>query len=156
VNVQHDCHAAGCKPTGTIPHRQEREDTGLTRQTVVHNDDSRFIINTHALHNATLLRNFLPRYHTVPRPLYADRRKRRDELGQELAQNETARRAEISRKTAETKKRNKALRAEREQVAAAPLTEEPDNEEDENTDIESDEGMSDERPAKRKRVTAIS
>lgn len=110
-NVQHDCHSSGCTASGTAHQRQERQPSDKIIHTIVHKEDTRFIINTHALHNASLLRKFLPRYLTVPRPLYPDRRKRHDELGKELVITEKARRVEIARKTAETKKKNATRRA---------------------------------------------
>lgn len=86
------------------------QETEVFLRTIVHKEDTQFIINTHSLHNATLLRKFLPRYLTVPRPLYADRKKRHTELGKELAAAEASRRAETARKTAETKKKNQAAK----------------------------------------------
>ncbi|KAK7453960.1 hypothetical protein VKT23_011472 [Stygiomarasmius scandens] len=61
INVQHDCRAAGCAPTDTRKQRQERLDSDREISIIKHNyDDIHYIINTHALHNAAKLCQFLP------------------------------------------------------------------------------------------------
>ncbi|KAF5374921.1 hypothetical protein D9758_000015 [Tetrapyrgos nigripes] len=107
VNVQHDCRASDCQASKTVPKRQERQDSGAVVRVIVHNDDRHFIINTHALHNASLLRKFLPRYLTVPRPLYADRVAWHRGLAEELVVKQAEKAEETKRKAAETRKRNK-------------------------------------------------
>ncbi|KAJ6543334.1 hypothetical protein B0H10DRAFT_1740243, partial [Mycena sp. CBHHK59/15] len=59
---------------------QERQQSDTIIHSIVHKDDTRFIINLHGFHNARLLRKYLPVVLTTPRPLFADRRQRHDEL----------------------------------------------------------------------------
>ncbi|KAF8804948.1 hypothetical protein BYT27DRAFT_7105864, partial [Phlegmacium glaucopus] len=123
-NVQHDCQAHKCEPTGSTRQLQERQETNRVIRSIVHKDDTNFIINLHALHNATLLRKFLPRYMTVPRPLFLDRRKRLDELGVKITEQMLAKKAATTAKAAETRKKNNQAKA---AAAAAKAGEEVDN-----------------------------
>lgn len=107
MNVQHDCRASDCDASGTTPQLQERQITDRVAHSVVHKDDTRFVINTHALHNATLLRKFLPRYLTVPRPLFPNRHQRHTDIAVNVAAQQQAKRAVTKAKTAATKLRNK-------------------------------------------------
>ncbi|KAJ6528118.1 hypothetical protein B0H19DRAFT_1214630 [Mycena capillaripes] len=62
------------------PHQaQERSESKLTRKIRAHKDDSRFLLNTHALHNAHLVRETLPRSLTAPKPCFADRHAKHSE-----------------------------------------------------------------------------
>ncbi|KAJ7848917.1 hypothetical protein B0H13DRAFT_1906518 [Mycena leptocephala] len=79
-NVQHDCRACGCDASGVTPQMQERQESDTIIHSIVHKDDTRFIIKTHGLHNAGLLRKYLPVALTQPCPLFADQRQRHDEL----------------------------------------------------------------------------
>ncbi|KAJ4464605.1 hypothetical protein C8R41DRAFT_872068 [Lentinula lateritia] len=110
VNVQHDCRGSNCQPTGKVIQRQERQDSGVSMKSIEHNDDRHFIINMHALHNAHLLRRFLPRYLTVPRPLHSDRKKWHGELAKTLVVTQAEKRAETNRKAAETRAKNAATK----------------------------------------------
>lgn len=49
---------------------QERVESGLSRTYIEHRPVERFIINTHAFHNAHLLRAILPRSLVSPIPLH--------------------------------------------------------------------------------------
>ncbi|KZV84010.1 hypothetical protein EXIGLDRAFT_807538 [Exidia glandulosa HHB12029] len=72
-NVQHDCNSGTCQAAVTDADvRQEREAVMKRLLTVTHDDNGRYIINTHALHNAHLLRRTLPRHLTVPQRVHAD------------------------------------------------------------------------------------
>ncbi len=111
INVQHDCAASRCEATEDVACIQERQETTKTRKVIKHCDNAHFIINTHALHNAAQLRQFLPRYLTVPRPLYGNRRKRHDELGAVLIVTQAEKKAETARKAAETRRKRKEATA---------------------------------------------
>ncbi|KAF6759091.1 hypothetical protein DFP72DRAFT_758356, partial [Ephemerocybe angulata] len=71
INVQHDCGAAGCAETGTCQRRVEQELSMVTEKVVEHADEAKYIINMHALHNASKLRWYLPWCLTEPTPLVA-------------------------------------------------------------------------------------
>ncbi|KAJ7671105.1 hypothetical protein B0H14DRAFT_3178540 [Mycena olivaceomarginata] len=60
-NVQHDCHSANCEASGVRLRMQERVESDQIEKYIVHESLDRFIINTHAFHNAHLLRATLPR-----------------------------------------------------------------------------------------------
>ncbi|KAJ7261648.1 hypothetical protein C8J57DRAFT_1450891 [Mycena rebaudengoi] len=74
-NAQHDCRACGCDASGVTRQMQERQESDTLIRSIVHKNDTRYVINTHAFHNAGLLRKILPVALTKPRPLFADRRK---------------------------------------------------------------------------------
>ncbi|KAJ7277334.1 hypothetical protein C8J57DRAFT_1060971, partial [Mycena rebaudengoi] len=71
-NVQHDCYTGKCEATGIRPQMQERVESDKTENFIVHNALDRFIINSHAFHNAHLLRATLPRDLLAPIPLFDD------------------------------------------------------------------------------------
>lgn len=60
-NVQHDCPLAKCTASGKQALMQERVESGLFKTYIEHQPVERFVINTHAFHNAHLLRATLPR-----------------------------------------------------------------------------------------------
>ncbi|KAJ7875206.1 hypothetical protein B0H13DRAFT_2236125 [Mycena leptocephala] len=68
-NVQHDCRASECDASGVAHQMQERQQSDKIIHSIVHKDDTRFIINLHGFHNARLLRKYLPVALTTPRPL---------------------------------------------------------------------------------------
>jgi len=94
VNVQHACFESGCGATGHVPQVQERRETSVTRQAIVHTNDTHFIINMHALHNAKLLRQVLPRSMTEPQPYVPDRRAHHCNSAARLRATNTEKRAE--------------------------------------------------------------
>ena len=69
-NVQHDCPLAKCTASGKQPLMQERVESGLFKTYIEHKPIERFVINTHAFHNAHRLRTALERSLVVPIPLY--------------------------------------------------------------------------------------
>ncbi|KAJ6609287.1 hypothetical protein B0H10DRAFT_1688785, partial [Mycena sp. CBHHK59/15] len=89
-NVQHNCHACRHDASGVTWQMQERQESNMLVHSIVHSNDTRFVVNMHAFHNARLLRKVLPVVLTKPRCLYADRRKRLDELAFELAVQQKA------------------------------------------------------------------
>ncbi|KAI0642270.1 hypothetical protein C8Q79DRAFT_918071 [Trametes meyenii] len=73
VNVQHNCRDSGCMASGRRIVRQERQESQITAPKIEHKDDAMYILNTHALHHAALLRKALPRSLTKPIPYLTDR-----------------------------------------------------------------------------------
>ncbi|KAJ7476271.1 hypothetical protein B0H11DRAFT_2426733 [Mycena galericulata] len=103
VNVQHDCHTAKCEATGVRMQMQERVESEKTENYIVHNTLDRYIINSHAFHNAHLLRATLPRDLLAPVPLFEDRRQKHDEFATALRGTLETKRAK--KKAAATLKR---------------------------------------------------
>ncbi|KAJ7250963.1 hypothetical protein C8J57DRAFT_1437578 [Mycena rebaudengoi] len=83
-NVQHDCHFSKCEATGIRIRMQERVASDKTENYIVHRALDRFFINTHAFHNAHLLRATLPRDLISPVLLFPDRQAKHHALATEL------------------------------------------------------------------------
>ncbi|KAI0694053.1 hypothetical protein BC835DRAFT_1306479 [Cytidiella melzeri] len=66
-NVQHDCLTAECTIEDQSVH-QERRITSLTQKVVRHGKMQCYFVNMHALHNAALIQNTLPRHFSKPKP----------------------------------------------------------------------------------------
>ncbi|KAJ6607045.1 hypothetical protein B0H10DRAFT_2439794 [Mycena sp. CBHHK59/15] len=96
---------------------RERQESDMLVHSIVHSNDTQFVVNMHAFHNARLLRKVLPVALTKPRCLYTDRRKRHDELAVELAVQQKAKRAETQRKVAATREKKKVDKAAHEKQA---------------------------------------
>ncbi|KAK7027218.1 hypothetical protein R3P38DRAFT_2623909 [Favolaschia claudopus] len=92
INVQHDCLTANCEATGTQPVVQERVKSDRTENFIVHKCLDRFIINSHAFHNAHLLRATLPRDLIAPIPLFEERRQKHNEFADTLRKSKAAKR----------------------------------------------------------------
>ncbi|KAJ7925574.1 hypothetical protein B0H13DRAFT_1521692, partial [Mycena leptocephala] len=60
VNVQHDCYTAKCEATAERLRMQERVESDQIKNSIMHEPLDRFIINSHAFHNAHLLHATLP------------------------------------------------------------------------------------------------
>ncbi|KAK7027036.1 hypothetical protein R3P38DRAFT_2496555 [Favolaschia claudopus] len=71
LNAQHDCVSCKCTAAAVTIH-QERITTSPTELRVSHSPEQRFLINMHALHNAHLIRDVLPRSLTTPTPYLQD------------------------------------------------------------------------------------
>ena len=105
-NAQHVCLHAGCEASGKKPQVQERLETLIVDSYIQHRHHqltNRFIINTHAFHNAHLLRTFLPRSVIAPLPLYSDRISKHKEFAQGLRSTQVAKRDEQRKKRASKK-----------------------------------------------------
>ncbi|KAJ7793208.1 hypothetical protein B0H14DRAFT_2173952, partial [Mycena olivaceomarginata] len=72
LNIQHDCCTAKCEATGVRLKKQERVESDQIENFIVHNSPERYFINSHAFHNAHLLRATLPRSIIAPIPLFLD------------------------------------------------------------------------------------
>ncbi|KAJ7898723.1 hypothetical protein B0H13DRAFT_1623050, partial [Mycena leptocephala] len=79
-NAQHDCPHFSCPVVDIRGPNQERQASKITRKMKVHSDDSRFHLNLHALHNAHLVRETLPRHLTEPKQYFPDRNAKRKEF----------------------------------------------------------------------------
>jgi hypothetical protein len=63
-----------------------------------------FLINTHAFHNAHLIRAILPRALTAPIPYIVDRRTHHDQIAQKMRVTQESKRAATALKAAERRK----------------------------------------------------
>ncbi|KAJ7808954.1 hypothetical protein B0H14DRAFT_2380144, partial [Mycena olivaceomarginata] len=116
INVQHDCYTANCESTGERPCIQERVESDTMESFSVHKPLDRFIINSHAFHNAHLLRATLPRDLLAPIPLFEDRRAKhaefaatlREKRADKVAKRKAMPPATGKKKTASKKKKRKA------------------------------------------------
>lgn len=121
-NAQHDCVHAGCSiVTGSAHIYQERIETAILKNTLVHKDDNRYIINPHALHNAHMIREILPRSLVAPVPYLENRQKKHNELAAQLRLSNPAKRAISQAKGKETKQRNKKVQEEKNKHKGPPL-----------------------------------
>ncbi|KAH9947866.1 hypothetical protein B0H21DRAFT_851701, partial [Amylocystis lapponica] len=66
VNVQHNCIDGRCSASGRRMRKQERLETEISQPFIEHTNDTHYVLNTHALHNAALIRKTLPRHLTEP------------------------------------------------------------------------------------------
>ncbi|KAJ7165291.1 hypothetical protein C8R46DRAFT_1163680 [Mycena filopes] len=112
-NAQHDCRHCECQFVTVPGPRQERQASKLTGHVVAHTEDSRYHLNMHALHNAHLIRETLPRHLTAPKPCFTDRRSKHDEFAAVLREIGPVKRADIVAKTQATKQCNKQDKAEK-------------------------------------------
>ncbi|KAG8913665.1 hypothetical protein FRC01_004436, partial [Tulasnella sp. 417] len=111
-NAQHDCFTLGCSLENTRLIFQEREElSDRFGPALKHTEDSQFIVNLHALHNADILRKTLPRRFTQPRPLHADRKEFHASQAAKLQVSGPAKRAATQEKAAATRAANKAKAA---------------------------------------------
>ncbi|KAJ7245583.1 hypothetical protein C8J57DRAFT_1679671 [Mycena rebaudengoi] len=100
-NVQHDCYSASCEASGVRLRVQERMESDQTENYIVHKPLDRFIVNTHAFHNAHLLLATLPRNLIAPILLFPDRQAKHHELAAELRDTFTSRKAAAAAKKTE-------------------------------------------------------
>ncbi|KAJ7035837.1 hypothetical protein C8F04DRAFT_1340815 [Mycena alexandri] len=110
-NTQHDCHVAECEATGERPRMQERVESKVMEKFIVHRPVERFIINTHAFHNAHLLRQVLPRALVAPVPLFPEREVKHHELAAKLREIKNGKRKRRLEKAEEKRKNAEDTRA---------------------------------------------
>lgn len=116
MNVQHNCYDGKCGPTGRVLRRQERTTTDIEEPCIEHTNQASYLVNTHALHNAALIRKLIPRHLTAPIPhIHPDAREvAHHRMAASLRQAQDVRRAKEAaarkerRETAATKKGKKA------------------------------------------------
>ncbi|KAJ7696836.1 hypothetical protein B0H17DRAFT_1158586 [Mycena rosella] len=110
-NVQHDCRSAKCDAAGVRLRIQERVESDQVENYIIHKSLDRFLINTHAFHNAHLLRA------TLPQNL---RRAKHDELAAQLRENEDTHDDDDTEERPRKKKRVAARRRAPNTVPSAP------------------------------------
>ncbi|THU75815.1 hypothetical protein K435DRAFT_706355, partial [Dendrothele bispora CBS 962.96] len=107
-NAQHDCVSTGCQIGVSDTYvMQERMQTTKHKACIVHVNDGRYLLNMHALHNAHLIREALPRHLVAPVPLKSDRVEFHKQLSASLQVSGVEKRALTRTKAAETRERNK-------------------------------------------------
>ncbi|KAK7437483.1 hypothetical protein VKT23_018555 [Stygiomarasmius scandens] len=146
ISVQHDCRLSKCLASGSQVVRQERKDTLQRVLVIKHANDDAFVINTHALHNATLLRQLLPRPLTEPRYIYQDRVTYHHSVSREYRAVAGKKRDSTAEKRKATREKNKQAKAARE----AEIERDSDLEE-RNPDAEPGGQQRSQRPKKRRR-----
>lgn len=82
---------------------QERIQSGLIKTYIEHQPSEHFVINTHAFHNAHLLRATLPRRLVAPIPLHQDRQAKHFEIAQGLRVVQEAKRTATKARAAQKK-----------------------------------------------------
>ena len=83
-NVQHDCPLAKCTASGKQLLMQEHIKSGLFQAYIEHQPVDCFVINTHAFHNAHLLRATLPHSLVAPILLYENQEAKHVEITRDL------------------------------------------------------------------------
>ena len=128
-NAQHHCKSGNCK----IHNRtqvQEREQTTRTVPYMERTDDEIFLVNMHAIHNASLIRETVKAVYGGPKPYFGgDRQSRHNEAAAKLRVSGPKKRAEANEKRKATRERNKsAKRAQAAEEASATFSKMQDNE----------------------------
>ncbi|KAJ6473049.1 hypothetical protein C8R45DRAFT_1054844 [Mycena sanguinolenta] len=112
-NAQHDCRRFSCHLVESAGPRQERSQSKLTQKIISHSNESRFLINMHALHNAHLIRETLLRHLTAPGQLFSDRYAKHSEFAAALRESGPERRALANARGQAMKSRNKQDKADK-------------------------------------------
>jgi hypothetical protein len=86
-------------------------ETAIPQRVVQHCDDTRYILNLHALHNAHLIRYSLPRELWAPIPLQEDRAKFHASIAARLQKSGPEKRAATREKMQATRARKQRLGA---------------------------------------------
>ena len=112
----HDCQLGKCHPSVLHHQMQERQETSRTVSLISHEDDGRFVINMHALHNAILLQNILPRHLTAPKHLYTDWIVWHHKVAAQLCVTQVKKHAHTAAKSKVMREANKAKKQNRQTV----------------------------------------
>lgn len=83
---------------------QERILSEKTEDYVEHKSVDRYLVNTHAFHNAHLIRATLPRHLTIPIPYAEDRQAHHIRIAAKLQVSQDAKRVQTARKAEERRK----------------------------------------------------
>ncbi|KAF8801376.1 hypothetical protein BYT27DRAFT_7198307 [Phlegmacium glaucopus] len=103
-NVQHDCRLAKCTASGNRGVMQEHILSEKTEAHIEHKPVDRYLVNTHAFHNAHLIRATLPRHLTIPVPYAEDRQAHHIRIAAKLQVSQEARQINTARKAEERRK----------------------------------------------------
>ena len=85
---------------------QERMNSDRTESFIEHRPVGRYIINTHAIHNAHLVRAAIPRHLTRPVPLFLDRKQEHERIASNYRKKQGAKR-EANKLKSEARKRKR-------------------------------------------------
>ncbi|THH15683.1 hypothetical protein EW146_g4834 [Bondarzewia mesenterica] len=108
-NAQHDCATGGCQISeARTTVVQERQQFECQLSCITHSDNDQYILNMHALHNASLIRETLPRHLTIPKRYFSDRKAKHDEFAVNLRITGPVKRAETAAKAKATREKKKA------------------------------------------------
>lgn len=119
-NAQHHCKSGNCKIRSRTE-TQERQQTTRTVPYMDHADDNKFLINMHAIHNASLIRETVKNVYGGPKPYFGtDRQSHHNAAAARLRVSGPKKRAEANKKRKATRERNKA--AQQAQVAEEAKT----------------------------------
>ena len=109
-NAQHHCKSGNCK-IHSWTQIQEREQTTRTIPYMEHADDDKFLVNMHAIHNASLIQETVKAIYGGPKPYFGtDRRSHHDAAAARLREIGPKKRAEANEKRKATREQNKATK----------------------------------------------
>ncbi|KAH8100336.1 hypothetical protein BXZ70DRAFT_973011 [Cristinia sonorae] len=111
-NAQHDCYTHACAATRGEFVRQERQVTTRVQKLIEHSPVQQFVLNMHALHNAELIRQTLPREMWAPKPYLPDRLAKHRDIAAGLRVTRPIKRLESQAKSANTRAKNRAAQEE--------------------------------------------
>ena len=94
-NVQHDCRLAKCTASGSRRQVQECVESEVTEEFIIHEPVHQYIVNTHAFHNAHLLREVVPQELIAPVLLFENHELKHHELAAELCSSQADRREHL-------------------------------------------------------------
>jgi hypothetical protein len=84
---------------------QERVESNIIERYIEHKPVGRYIINTHAIHNAHLVRAALPRSLTMPLPLFLNRKEEHVKIASAYRNTQGAKRETNKQKNEERKRK---------------------------------------------------
>ncbi|KAI0687450.1 hypothetical protein BC835DRAFT_1408348 [Cytidiella melzeri] len=122
-NAQHNCLLAECSIKDSGSDLQERQATTLPRKVVMHEARECYLLNLHGLHNASLIRQALPRHLTKPVPYLQDRASKHREFAAAARQLLITKRSDAVAKAKATRARNSKAAPKDVQPQAAGTTE---------------------------------
>lgn len=118
-NVQHDCRHAGCTASGQRNIMREHKESGQTEMFIEHRPIYHFLINTHAFHNAHLIRAVLPRNLIAPISYAENRQTHHHNIATTFRISQGAKRTANALKAAERKKKTDADKGKKRKRSAA-------------------------------------